>query len=174
MPSPHLRAYPQVTVIAEKVHAMVVLGLSNSRMKDDFDVWMLQRGFAIDAVRLQRAIEATFARRRTAVPPMMPEGLSDAFDNDPTKRAQWHPFVRKLSAPGPTLPKVVMGLRAWLVNVFKARSNRRPSRTGDLISLALEAAVNPLQEAECRKDIGDRPADPARPGKTNGSAPCES
>lgn len=34
MPSPHLRAYPQETVIAEKLHAMVMLGLANSRMKD--------------------------------------------------------------------------------------------------------------------------------------------
>jgi len=31
MPSPHLRAYPLETVIAEKFHAMVVLGLANSR-----------------------------------------------------------------------------------------------------------------------------------------------
>ena len=34
MPSPHLRAYPLETVIAEKFHAMVVLGRANSRMKD--------------------------------------------------------------------------------------------------------------------------------------------
>ena len=33
MPSPHLRAYPPETVIAEKFHAMVVLGRANSRMK---------------------------------------------------------------------------------------------------------------------------------------------
>jgi hypothetical protein len=36
MPSPHLRAYPPETVIAEKVHVMVVLGRANSRMKDYF------------------------------------------------------------------------------------------------------------------------------------------
>jgi predicted nucleotidyltransferase component of viral defense system len=34
MPSPHLRAYPLETVIAEKLHAMVALGMANSRMKD--------------------------------------------------------------------------------------------------------------------------------------------
>lgn len=33
MPSPRLRAYPPETVIAEKFHAMVVLGMANSRMK---------------------------------------------------------------------------------------------------------------------------------------------
>jgi predicted nucleotidyltransferase component of viral defense system len=38
MPAPRLRAYPQETVIAEKLHAMVTLGLANSRMKDYYDV----------------------------------------------------------------------------------------------------------------------------------------
>lgn len=121
MPSPHLRAYPQETVIAEKLHAMVVLGLANSRMKDYYDVWMLQRSFEIDDARLQRAIGATFARRRTDVPATTPEGLSDAFANDPSKRAQWDAFVRNLSAPGPSLAQVVKDLRAWLITVFNGR-----------------------------------------------------
>lgn len=121
MPSPRLRAYPQETVIAEKVHAMVVLGLANSRMKDYYDVWMLQRDFEIDEARLQRAIAATFARRRTDLPATTPEGLSDAFADDPGKQAQWNAFVRNLSAPGPTLAEVVKDLQAWLLNVFKAR-----------------------------------------------------
>ncbi len=38
MPSPHLRAYPLETVVAEKFHAMVALGRANSRMKDYYDV----------------------------------------------------------------------------------------------------------------------------------------
>lgn len=121
MPAPRLRAYPQETVIAEKVHAMVVLGQANSRMKDYYDMWMLQRNFEIDEARLQRAIEVTFVRRRTAVPATTPEGLSDAFANDPSKQAQWNAFVRNLSAPAPSLAEVVKDLRVWLVNVFKAR-----------------------------------------------------
>ena len=110
MPSPHLRAYPQETVIAEKLHAMVVLGMANSRMKDFYDVWMLQRGFEIDAGRLQRAIEATFARRSTDVPATTPEGLSDAFATDPSKQKQWEAFARNLSASAPSLRDVVGGL----------------------------------------------------------------
>jgi predicted nucleotidyltransferase component of viral defense system len=121
MPLPRLRAYPQETVIAEKLHAMVVLGLANSRMKDYYDVWMLQRGFEINEGRLQRAIEATFARRRTSVPATTPEGLSDTFANDPGKQAQWDAFVRNLSVRVPSLGEVVMDLRAWLGTVFKAQ-----------------------------------------------------
>jgi predicted nucleotidyltransferase component of viral defense system len=62
LPSPHLRAYPPETVIAEKFHAMVVLGLANSRMKDYYDVWMLMSAFKLDPDRLRWAITATFAR----------------------------------------------------------------------------------------------------------------
>ena len=37
-PSPNIRAYPRETVVAEKLHAMVVLGIANSRMKDFYDL----------------------------------------------------------------------------------------------------------------------------------------
>lgn len=41
MPQPQLRAYPRYTVVAEKLEAMVKLGMLNSRMKDYFDLWVL-------------------------------------------------------------------------------------------------------------------------------------
>jgi len=37
-PGPRLRSYPRQSVVAEKVHAMALLGARNSRMKDFFDV----------------------------------------------------------------------------------------------------------------------------------------
>lgn len=87
MPSPHLRAYPQETVIAEKLHAMVVLGMANSRMKDYYDVWMLTSASEPDPERLRRAIVATFARRGTPIPSLIPDGLSDDFTNDPDRKS---------------------------------------------------------------------------------------
>ncbi|WP_299791975.1 nucleotidyl transferase AbiEii/AbiGii toxin family protein [Ramlibacter sp.] len=118
LPSPRLRAYPPETVIAEKLHAIVILGLANSRMKDYYDVWMLLRRFELDPGRLRRAIEATFARRITPLPTAIPEGLSDAFAEDPGKQALWQAFSRNLSAPAPTLSAVVADLRAWLSAAF--------------------------------------------------------
>jgi predicted nucleotidyltransferase component of viral defense system len=44
-PAPRLRAYSRETVIAEKFHAMVVLGRANSRMKDLYDIWLLSRTY---------------------------------------------------------------------------------------------------------------------------------
>jgi predicted nucleotidyltransferase component of viral defense system len=114
MPSPHLRAYPPETVIAEKFHAMVALGRANSRMKDYYDVWMLTSAFELDPERLRRAIVATFARRSTVIPGEIPDGLSDAFATDPGKQRQWDAFARNLSGPIPDLGLIVSGLRQKL------------------------------------------------------------
>ena len=115
MPSPHLRAYPPETVIAEKFHAMVALGLANSRMKDYYDVWMLTSTFEIDAERLRRAISATFARRNTEIPADVPDGLSDAFSAAAGKQRQWVAFARTLSDQVPDLDRVVRALRKKLM-----------------------------------------------------------
>jgi len=114
MPSPHLRAYPPETVIAEKFHAMVVLGRANSRMKDYYDVWMLTGAFEINPERLRRAIVATFERRSTVIPSSAPDGLSDAFANDLGKQRQWDAFASNLSGTTPKLGLVVHELRQRL------------------------------------------------------------
>lgn len=114
MPSPHLRAYPPETVIAEKFHAMVVLGRANSRMKDYYDVWMLMSTLEIDSERLQRAIAATFSRRSTPIPAVVPDGLSDAFAADTGKQRQWDAFAGNLTGPAPEFGPMIEGLRQKL------------------------------------------------------------
>jgi predicted nucleotidyltransferase component of viral defense system len=120
MPSPHLRAYPPEAVIAEKFHAMVVLGRANSRIKDYYDVWMLTSAFDIEHERLRRAIVATFARRSTVIPAEVPDGLSDAFATDPGKQRQWDAFARNLSGTIPGFGLVVSELRQRLAGFLAA------------------------------------------------------
>jgi len=48
LPAPHLRTYPSYTVIAEKLHAIVVLGITNSRLKDYFDLSVLLQREILD------------------------------------------------------------------------------------------------------------------------------
>jgi predicted nucleotidyltransferase component of viral defense system len=121
MPSPHLRTYPPETVIAEKVHAMVALGRANSRMKDYYDVWMLINTFDFDPDRMRQAFTATFARRQTAIPHQVPDGLGDAFAGDPGKQRQWNAFVCNLTGPVPQLDRVVADLRVRLMAVLAQR-----------------------------------------------------
>ena len=103
------------TVIAEKFQAMVDLGMANSRMKDYHDLWIISQAFKIDRSRLAAAISATFARRGTAIPDRVPDGLSPTFAKNAVKRQQWDSFKRNLSVdPGP-LYSVVSGLEAFLM-----------------------------------------------------------
>lgn len=94
-PAPRLRAYARETVVAEKLEAMVHLGISNSRMKDFYDVALLARDFDFDGELLCRAIRAMFDRRGTPLPLATPTALSPAFAEDATKRTQWSGFARK-------------------------------------------------------------------------------
>lgn len=106
-PPPRLRVYPRAAVVAEKLEAIVSLGMANSRMKDYFDLRALAREGALDARQLADAIAATFQHRGTDVPVEVPLGLSDEFARDAAKRAQWKAFLSKNRLDAPTLDEVV-------------------------------------------------------------------
>jgi predicted nucleotidyltransferase component of viral defense system len=108
LPTPHLRAYPREVVVAEKLQALVELGIANTRMKDFYDLWVLARRFDFEGERLARAIAATFERRRTPIPAETPLALTSEFHGDAAKRTQWRAFLRKGSVSETAeLPEVV-------------------------------------------------------------------
>ena len=120
MPEPHLRVYPRYTVVAEKLEALTTLGMLNSRMKDYFDLWILAEHSDFDGSILSRAVQATFERRRTAIPEGIPIGLTDEFTHDAQKENQWRAFLRK-NALGPIPLETVVGdLRNFLLPVLAA------------------------------------------------------
>ncbi len=111
LPTAPLRIYPKATVVAEKLHAICLLGMGNSRMKDYFDLDQLLRDPEVDDAELRRAVAATFERRQTAVPRELPLGLSDAFAADAIKRTQWAAFLRKNRLAVVDLDEVVRHIR---------------------------------------------------------------
>lgn len=127
-PAPRLRAYPRETVIAEKLEAMVQLGMANSRMKDFYDVAVLARDFNFDGELLARAIRATFERRKTTLPTTTPVALTPAFAEDPTKKTQWSGFVRKAGVrDAGTLTETVAAVRAFVDAPLAAAANGTPA-----------------------------------------------
>ncbi|MCE2827463.1 MAG: nucleotidyl transferase AbiEii/AbiGii toxin family protein [Verrucomicrobium sp.] len=130
-PKPKLRAYPPETVIAEKLEAMVRLGLANSRMKDFFDIWHLAQAYAFDGELLTGAIHATFAARKTPLPTDPVTALTSKFSEDPGKRIQWNAFVQQaaVAETTPSLPEVVGGIRDFLGPLLASfQSGSRPPR----------------------------------------------
>lgn len=97
-PAPRLRAYPRETVVAEKVEAMVQLGLANTRMKDFYDLRVMSDLFEFDGALLVKALRATFKRRGTPLPTKVPPALTPAFFDDKSRRSQWAAFAKKTGA----------------------------------------------------------------------------
>ena len=96
-PAPQLRMYPKETVVAEKLEAIVRLGMANSRMNDFYDLWALACNFSFSSQVITSAIQNTFNRRRTPLPTGTPEAFQASFIQNPLKQTQWQAFVQKSS-----------------------------------------------------------------------------
>jgi len=104
------------TVVAEKLEALVELGMLNTRFKDYFDLHFLAGKFTFEGASLTTAIAATFKRRGTTFPAGLPVGLTPAFSQDPVKIRGWAAFCRKTSSKvaAPMLEEVVRRLVEFL------------------------------------------------------------
>lgn len=111
LPAPRLRTYPTYTVVAEKLHAIALLGMTNSRLKDYFDLSVLIAREKFDIQLLAQAISATFARRGMTIPDTLPAGLSDEFALDASRQALWLAFLKKNELTPEPLPAVVNRIR---------------------------------------------------------------
>jgi predicted nucleotidyltransferase component of viral defense system len=107
LPSPELMTYPFYTVIAEKLHAIALLGMTNSRVKDYYDLFIFIEKEEIDRDILAKAILATFNRRGMNVPEVLPTGLTAEFSNDQSRQKLWKAFLNKNELDDISLSTVV-------------------------------------------------------------------
>lgn len=119
VPQPHVLAYPLETVIAEKIHAMAQFGFDNTRLKDYFDVWMLQRLHPFEGQVLVDAVTATFDVQGRDVPQTPFEGLTEEFAEYAEDR--WTAFLRRIDdRSGAHLGQVVADLESFIHPVTEA------------------------------------------------------
>jgi predicted nucleotidyltransferase component of viral defense system len=116
MDPPQVLAYPRETVVAEKLHTMVVLDISNTRMKDFYDLWFLSRSWTFQLIALADAIRATFERRGTPLPAGTPFALTPEFHSDGQKSLQWKAFVKRLrlDSSTPALDEIAEGISRFV------------------------------------------------------------
>jgi hypothetical protein len=126
MEAPLIRMYPREATIAEKFHAMAVLDIRNSRMKDFYDIWFMANTWEFEMESQRKAIEFSFKRRGTSLPEDIPFALTDGFLDDAQKKMQWNAFVKRLDAgeERPTLPVVGAVLRRFLLPCISKESQR--------------------------------------------------
>jgi predicted nucleotidyltransferase component of viral defense system len=128
MPSPHIRAYPVETVVAEKLETIVSKGILNSRMKDFYDLRVLALGFQFDGNTLSQAIKATFTRRSTSIPNDSPVAFTEEYFTNPDKQTQWQAFLRtsKLENEKLDLSEVVDDIQRFLLPPLIASAKDKP------------------------------------------------
>ena len=119
LPSSQVLAYPVCTVVAEKLEALVRLDAQNTRMKDFFDLDLLLKSYPPARVILWNAIRATFQRRGSELPTMIPTGLTEEFERD--KQVMWNAFLRKNGLEGRAgdFSEVITQIRVKLEWIWK-------------------------------------------------------
>ena len=127
-PKATLRAYPRETVVAEKLEALVKLGMVNTRMKDFCDLWILAFEFEFSGPLLCKAIEATFERRKTEVPTTVPLALTEDFFGNQDKAKQWSAFVSKsgITFQDADFVSIIGDLKKFLLEPLKAIRESNP------------------------------------------------
>lgn len=126
--APVVRAYPPEAVIAEKFHAMVILGIANSRMKDFFDIWTLAQTHGFATETLAGSVRSTFDRRRTPLPETVPMALTGEFLEDHSKQTQWAAFGKRLGLRDLSpLPLIGGQIAAFLMPVLGAIRAANPA-----------------------------------------------
>lgn len=121
-PPPVLFAYPKETVVAEKLEAMVKLGIANSRMKDFYDLHVLARTFDFESDLLLTALERTFKRRKTPLPAERPPLVfTIEFWQDNAKNRQWNAFITKnrLYVKPISLEQAIYEIREFLAPLLR-------------------------------------------------------
>ena len=119
---PHVSAYSRYTVVAEKLQAAVELGVTNSRLKDFFDLFTLASRFDFDGPQLVDAFTATFGRRGASIPAEPPAALSARFAEAPDKLAQWKGFLKRsrVRIDIPPFPAVVEAVAEFALEPLEA------------------------------------------------------
>jgi len=121
-PAPRIRTYPREAVVAEKLHAMAVLGDRNSRYKDFYDLHALAKSFAFDGESLGASIAATFERRGWPIEAAPPRALTPAFFADEARAGQWRAYLSRNALVGCPTDFDVIGelLRGFLLPPWNA------------------------------------------------------
>jgi hypothetical protein len=132
-PAPRLWTYPRETLVAEKLEALIRLGVTNSRVKDLWDVACLARRFDFDGETLCNAIEETFRRRATELRGDRPEALGAAYYEEPTRAQRWQELRRQVGdeTDGPArLVDAGEEIRRFLGPICDSLLDRRPFTQG--------------------------------------------
>ncbi len=95
-------SYSDETVAAEKLEAVVSLGVVNSRYKDLYDLYSLLVEGGLPDDRVVQASKNTFKHRGTAIPET-PESLSVGHWQSDAFTIEWSRFLKRIGTDFPSV-----------------------------------------------------------------------
>lgn len=132
-PSPELQGYTPETMIAEKLDAMVKLGLANSRMKDFYDIRTIINRFQIKSEKIAPIIKAVFQHRKTTIREV-PKAFSEAFYKTRKTREQWDAFLKGIGHDPIPLEMVISELRDFFLPILPLSFDKESGDVNNLIT----------------------------------------
>lgn len=118
-----IQTYPDETVAAEKIEALISLGIINSRYKDLYDLFTLLVNAGISEDEVIQATANTVTQRQTALPEK-PESLSPHHWDSADFDTEWSRFLKRIGADTPHLSDVQDELLPRLVRIYGAVRSR--------------------------------------------------
>jgi predicted nucleotidyltransferase component of viral defense system len=117
-PSPALQGYTPETMIAKKLHAIIKLGLANSRMKDFYDIWTIVNQLQIKPEKISPIIKKVFINRKTTVQEFPKAFLKDFYNNRKTLE-QWNSFLKDIGHEAISFEKVLFEIRDFFLSILR-------------------------------------------------------
>ena len=120
MPAPRVQACRKETTIAEKLDAMIELGIMNSRMKDFYDIATLGDHFSFIGQDLQKAVKTALDNKALATLPDLPVSFTEDFAQSADKNVQWAAFLRRIGKNPQDFPfrQIVKKIRNFLLPIL--------------------------------------------------------
>ena len=123
---PRLWVYRPEAIIAEKIHAVISLGMANSRLKDFYDVWFITETQNMNGDALGKALDSTFSGRGKGLPPAVTDEFVVAYVA--THDDLWRAYARRASLgdPFPPLLDALRRIQVLLAPLLEALAAGKP------------------------------------------------
>lgn len=121
---PHLKGYTPETSIAEKMHAITMLGHANTRMKDFYDIWVMIHTFKINLGDLEPILKSVFEKRKT-VRLQNPEAFSEKFYTNSKVIERWEAFLKGINQKNIPLEQLIQELKNFFSPIFNKQLKKK-------------------------------------------------
>lgn len=123
--SPLLYTYSIYSTIAEKLEAIVSLGITNSRYKDFYDLCTIPERESLDGKFLKEAIVETFRNRKTKFDIIA--AFEDDFTEDYSRQQRWRGFLKtKKVSYERSFKSAINDVKSFLIPVIDAIKSEKP------------------------------------------------